>query len=192
MSSEDLDVPPPDDVAAQPRALMAELTRHVDEETAARVCADLLGGADPQGYPAALPYLAGRAAPGFLAGTWGPGYWSRIWGARGLLYVWTPDATSAVVAGLPDPAWRVGEMCLKVAAKREIFSAGDGAARLADHELPRVRGAAMRALGAVGDTEHVRTVRAALDDPDPDVRRHADRALTAMAERLDLAEPPAR
>ncbi len=77
-------------------------------------------------------------------------------------------------------------MCLKVATRHEVGGAGDGAARLAGHELPRVRAQAMRTLGAVGDTEHVDAVRAALDDEAPDVRRQAARALERLAERLDL------
>jgi len=186
----DLDVPPPRDLSAPPRTLMAELARHVDQAAAAQVCTDLLGGADPHDYPGALAYLAGRGTEKFLAGTWGPKYWSRVWGARGLLYVWSSDATPAVLAGLSDPEWRVAEMCLKVSAKREVPTAGDGAVQLADHELARVRAAAMRLLGKVGDTEHVATVRVGLDDPDADVRRHADGALLAMTERLDLARAP--
>ena len=44
----------------------------------------------------------------------------------------------------------------------------------------------MRALGFVGDTEHVDVVLAALDDPDEAVRRQAARACQRMARRLDL------
>ena len=62
-------------------------------------------------------------------------------------------------------------MCLKVTARHEVAGAGDGAAALADHELPRVRAAAMRALAVAGDTEHVDVVRDRLDDPDETVRR---------------------
>jgi hypothetical protein len=45
----------------------------------------------------------------------------------------------------------------------------------------------LRALGAVGDSEHVVVVRACLDDHDPAVRRQAERAVDRMAARLDLA-----
>ena len=121
-----------------------------------------------------------------LAGTgdWKP-YWSRVWAARGLLYVWDDCAAPAVLAGLTDPAWRVAEMCLKVAARRDL-PAGDEAVRLARHELPRVRAAALRALGAAGDVEHVPAVRGALEDDAEEVRAAAARALDRMRTRLDL------
>ena len=178
----------PRDLDAPPRELLAELARHVGESTASDLCAELLSGADPHDHPNALAYLAGRPAAPFLAGTWGPDYWARVWGARGLLYVWSDDATDAVVAGLSDSSWRVAEMCLKVAAEREIAMAGDAAVRLAGHELPRVRGAAVRALGRIGDTDHLHAVRAACDDADADTRGHADRALARMIDRLDLPD----
>jgi HEAT repeat protein len=101
--------------------------------------------------------------------------------------VWDDAATEAVVAGLADHAWRPAEMCLKVAARHEVAGTGDGAAALADHELPRVRAAAVRALGVVGDTEHVDVVAGRLDDPDEDVRRAAARAWERLTTRLDLA-----
>jgi hypothetical protein len=40
----------------------------------------------------------------------------------------------------------------------------------------------------VGDTEHVETVDAALDDPEVSVRTAAERAMARMAERLDLSD----
>jgi HEAT repeat protein len=111
----------------------------------------------------------------------------RTWGARGLLYVWDESAAPAVVAGLDDEHWRPGEMCLKVATKREIGEAGPRAAVLAvEGELPRVRMQALRTLGVVGDTEHVDLVRELLDDEDQAVRRQAARSLTLLARRLDL------
>lgn len=115
-------------------------------------------------------------------------YWIRTWGARGLLHVWDEAASGAVVAGLADEHWRPAEMCLKVATRREVGGAGDGAVLLAAHALPRVRSQAMRALAAVGDTEHVPAVRAALTDEDPGVRRQAARALDRLTERLDLRD----
>jgi HEAT repeat protein len=70
-----------------------------------------------------------------------------------------------------------------------VAGAGPGAARLATHELPRVRAQAVRTLGFVGDTEHLEVVRAALDDPEPAVRTQAARARARMAQRLDLPDP---
>jgi HEAT repeat protein len=79
-------------------------------------------------------------------------------------------------------------MCLKVAARHDVAGTGPSAARLATHELPRVRAAALRALAVVGDTEHADVVAARLDDPDEQVRAAAARAYEQLARRLDL--PP--
>jgi hypothetical protein len=100
--------------------------------------------------------------------------------------VWDDSATAAVVRGLADEHWRPAEMCLKVAARHEVAGTGDGAARLADHELPRVRAQAVRVLAVTGDTEHVELVRGRLDDEDAEVRKQAARALDALERRLDL------
>ncbi len=115
-------------------------------------------------------------------------YWVRTWGARGLLHCWGDAATRPVVAGLADEHYRPAEMCLKVSTQHEVAGAGPGAALLTRHALPRVRANAVRALGVVGDTEHTDDVLALLHDPEPQVRRHADRAYRRMATRLDL--PP--
>jgi hypothetical protein len=173
--------------------LVRELAEHLGTGPFVSVCTDLLAGADREEHLTALPYLTGHS---FADGTaardprrW-PDLWVRTWGARGLLHVWDDRATDAVVAGLGDQEWRPAEMCLKVTARHEVAGAGDGAARLATHDLPRVRAQAMRALAAVGDTEHVAAVRARLDDEHPDVRRAAAQALERLASRLDLEPPP--
>jgi HEAT repeat protein len=67
-----------------------------------------------------------------------------------------------------------------------VAEAADGAVRLCQHELPRVRATALRVLGAAGDTEHVDPVLVALEDPEPEVRRSAVRALRRLVRRLDL------
>ncbi len=77
-------------------------------------------------------------------------------------------------------------MCLKVVAAHDVAGAGDGAAALAGHDLPRVRAAAVRALAVAGDTEHVAVVQDRLADPDPAVRRSAARSLERLTQRLDL------
>jgi hypothetical protein len=110
----------------------------------------------------------------------------RTWGARGLLHVWDDSATASVVAGLADPDWRPAEMCLKVVARHDVAGAGDGAARLVEHHLPRVRAQALRALAVAGDTEHLETVRDRLEDADEQVRRQAARALERLGARLDV------
>lgn len=168
--------------------LVAELSGRLGVPATVGVCLDLLGGADRLGHLPELVYLTGLP---FAAGSatldpdrW-PDYWVRTWGARGLLYVWTDDAAPGVVAGLRDEHWRPAEMCLKVATRHDVAGAGDGAAALALHDLPRVRAQVMRALAVVGDSEHVAVVEVALDDPDPVVRRQAARAREALAARLD-------
>lgn len=178
-------LPPPTDPSAPVRALVSELGRLVGPEIAAGWCADLLSGADPHDYSVMLDFLGSNCRKAAFDPSWYD-YWPRTWGARGLLYVWADSAAPVVVNGLHDEHWRPAEMCLKVAAKREIGEAGPGAVPLTQHELPRVRAAALRCLGKVGDIEHVDAVDAALDDEQPAVRRAAARALTELVSRLDL------
>lgn len=152
-------------------------------------CISLLGGGDRNDYVADLRCLTGHAweqgSNLFSPESW-PDYWVRSWGARGLLHVWNDCATDAIIHGLSDEHWRPAEMCLKVAARHEVALAGDGAAKLASHELPRVRVQALRALAVVGDTEHVQVVHRALEDPREDVRSQAERTLLQMRVRLDF------
>ena len=174
-------IPAPRDPAAPVGELVAELAGHLGEPAVVALACDLLGGADRATYADELVYLTR------LADTAGhPEEWSRVWGARTLLYAWDEGAVPVVVAGLGDEAWRVAEMCLKVATRHEVAEATEGAVSLAGHGLSRVRGHALRLLGVAGDTEHVATVRKALSDPDEDVRRHAARALDRLEQRLDL------
>jgi len=169
--------------------LIADLAARLGVAQFVAVCAELMAGADREGYVDELRSLTGHAwQPGdgvFDREAW-QDYWVRTWGARGLLHVWDDVATDAVVQGLADQHWRPAEMCLKVAARHEVAGTGDGAAALASHELPRVRAQAMRALAVTGDTEHVGVVRDRLDDEDAEVRKQAARALDALERRLDL------
>jgi hypothetical protein len=169
--------------------LIADLAARLGVRRFVDVCTDLMAGADREEYVEELRGLTGH--------DWHPGdgvldreawhdYWVRTWGARGLLHVWDEAATGAVVRGLADEHWRPAEMCLKVAARHDVAGTGDGAAALADHELPRVRAQAMRALAVVGDTEHADVVRDHLDDEDAEVRKQAARALDALLMKLDL------
>jgi hypothetical protein len=168
---------------------IVELAEHLGTHDFVSVCVDLLEGAPREEYVEELRALTGHAwqpgDPVFDRTSWGD-FWVRSWGARGLLHVWHESAEGAVVAGLDDEHYRPAEMCLKVVARHDVAGAGDGAARLAVHTLPRVRAQALRALAVVGDTEHLAVVQEAQDDPDPDVRRHAGRAWEALAMRLDL------
>ena len=154
-------------------------------------CADLLAGRATWGDPD-LPdigWVGGQAVSG-----WGSPdhlddatrYWSRVWAARTLLYVWSEQCGPGVVAGLGDPAWRVREMCAKVAARWEVGPAAEPCAGLVTtDDVPRVRAAASRVLGAVGEAEHADALHEAVDDPDESVRVAAARALTTLERRLD-------
>ena len=171
--------------------LITGLAHRIGVPAFVEVCIDLLEGAPRERYGEELRALTGhdwRSGDDVLDPTVWADHWLRTWGARGLLHVWDDRAAPAVVAGLADEEWRPAEMCLKVTARHEVAGAGDGAAALADHELPRVRAQAMRALAAVGDTEHADVVRDHLADEDEAVRRQAARALERLARRLDLAD----
>ena len=169
--------------------LIVELSERLGRDEFTARCVALLEGAPREQHLDVLPWLTGHDwSEGESvrdAASW-KDHWLRTWGARGLLHVWDDNATSAVVAGLADEEWRPAEMCLKVVAAHDVAGAGDGAAALADHALPRVRAAAARALAVVGDTEHVAAVTDLLDDPDASVRRVATRSLERMRARLDL------
>jgi hypothetical protein len=169
--------------------LIEELAARLGQPGFTRVCVSLMEGAPREDHLDVLPWLTGHdwseGQPVRDPESW-QDYWLRTWGARGLLHVWDDAASDAVVVGLEDEHWRPAEMCLKVTARHEVAGAGDGAAALAGHDLPRVRAAAMRALAVAGDTEHVPVVEATADDPDPAVRKAAARALEQLRERLDL------
>ncbi len=90
------------------------------------------------------------------------------------------------MAGLRDEHWRPAETCLLVVAAHDVAGSGDAVAVLAGSGRPRVRVQAARALGVVGDVEHVEALRGLLEDPDGGVRRAAERGWAALAERLDL------
>lgn len=170
--------------------LIGELADRLGVPAFVQVCTDLMGGAPREEHVEEPRLLTGHDwQPGDAVldpARW-PDHWVRTWGARGLLHVWDDAATEAVVAGLADEHWRPAEMCLKVATRHEVAGAGDGAAALTSHELPRVRAQAVRTLGACGDSEHVALVRAAVDDADEQVRRQAGHALERLVSRLDLA-----
>lgn len=180
----------PGDPAVSPRDLLRRAVAEHGEDAVAAWCADLLAvraAFDDPDLPSLL-WLGGRVARWELDRAAAPGedrYWPRVWGARGLLYVWRPAAGPDVVAGLTDPAWRVREMCAKVTVLRELGEAADVLAGLLDDGTPRVRAAAARALGAVGEGEHAPGLHDALLDPEEAVRAAASRALDRLRDRLD-------
>ncbi len=175
-----------------PRETWATLAREVGEPEAARRCAALLEASEPGEVADTLQWLGGAAADALRAGSpWKP-FWVRVWGARGLLYVWDVSCIPSVVHGLADEHWRVAEMCVKVCARREIGAAGPAVALLADHEPPRVRSAVARALGIIGETEHLEVITSLHDDSEREVAAAAETALERMSVRLDLSTGPMR
>ncbi|GAA1659630.1 hypothetical protein GCM10009744_61260 [Kribbella alba] len=112
-------------------------------------------------------------------------YWIRVWAARAFLYVWRDDVVAALLVAAEDPAWRVREHVARITAQRELGQLVDALLPMLDHELPRVRAAAVRAVGAAGEFEHVEAVEELRDDPDHTVRAAVERALDRLERRLD-------
>lgn len=170
----------PTDPAATPAGLMRGLRSAVGDGHAAAWCVDLLAGRvapdDPDAPP--LAWLGGSAAA--QAGS----YWPRVWAARGLLNGWSnavaDDAVPVLIGAFGDPSWRVREMAAKVIRKHSLDAAAVPLLMLLDDTVPRVRSAACRALGAVGDERHTGAVRALADDEDDDVRWAAAAALDRL------------
>jgi hypothetical protein len=145
----------------------------------------MLRGADPTSDEDLLRRLGFEGELDWLTREPNP-YWARVWAARALRYCWTDSATAAVLAGLHDSAWRVVEHCAVIAADRELADAAPTLVELTEHPVPRVRVAAVRALGRVGEREHVPAVLGLADDPERIVRAAVERALPVLADRLDL------
>ncbi|MEV0843345.1 HEAT repeat domain-containing protein [Actinocatenispora sera] len=175
-------------------ATPAELARATEQrlgtdEMVAR-CVALLQHGDPFAEVEFIVWLAGASAenemrlrtpeddPSLL-------YWPRVWAARALVYVWDDAAIPAVLDALGDRAWRVREMAAKVVISHEIGAAGDRLVPLLSDPVPRVRIAAARALGVVGEAEHAPALREAVADDQDQVVARAEAALRAMSRRLD-------
>jgi hypothetical protein len=171
-------------VDSSPSDRMREAAHRHGDAVIAQRAADVLrgGGYDDE----LLLYLGGPHAQKMLERGDKP-YWPRVWAARALLYVWDPAAASAVVLALSDEHWRVREMAAKVCLKRTLSEALDRLAMLAGDPVPRVRAAAARALGALGEAEAAEPLRHLLDDVDRDVRIRAEQALDLLSRRLDRA-----
>jgi hypothetical protein len=125
-----------------------------------------------------LLYLGGDHARGILNGA-PPLYWPELWGTRALLYVWDDSAALAVSAALENQAWRVREMATRVAATRGLPVIEQLTTLLTD-DVPRVRAAAARALGALGGAEQIDAIRPLLKDGEIDVRRGAQQAIDQL------------
>ncbi|MGO3148264.1 MAG: HEAT repeat domain-containing protein [Leucobacter sp.] len=129
-----------------------------------------------------LLFVGGEHARGVLDGA--PVlYWPELWGARALLHVWDDSATPAAIGTLDNPAWRVREMGARVVAEHELPAVSELTALLTD-EVPRVRVAAARALGAVGALEDLDLLRPLLKDPEIEVRRGAQQGIDMLRSRF--------
>ncbi|MGO2745747.1 HEAT repeat domain-containing protein [Microbacterium sp.] len=129
-----------------------------------------------------LLFVGGEHAQGILDGA--PVlYWPELWGLRALLYVWNDSAAAAVIRTLDNPAWRVREMGARVVAARDLPAASELAQLLTD-DVPRVRVAAARAMGAVGAEEDLDLIRGLLKDAEVEVRRGAQQGLDTLRGRF--------
>jgi hypothetical protein len=131
--------------AGTPRQNVEALAEEIGPGLFVARCIDLLAGRDVDakvilalGGPPARWAVDGGAA--------GPDYWLRVWALRGLLWVWADEATPAVLAAMSDESWRVREMAAKVAARHRVDDALPQLLRLRDDAVPRVQGAATRAI----------------------------------------------
>lgn len=129
-----------------------------------------------------LIVAGGPHAQGLLDGA-PPLYWPEVWGARVLLYAWTDDAKDAVAAGLQNQAWRVREMCARVAGARSLDVAPLLRELLTDDNA-RVRAAGARALGEVGDASDTELLPNLFKDAEVEVRRAAQQAIARITARL--------
>ncbi len=141
-------------------------------------------------YGADLPKLVaitGNPNPGGWSAPVDPVnyYWVRVWAARVFLYVWRDDVVDALQVAARDPAWRVREHVARLTAQRELGQLVDALLPDLQHELPRVRATAARAVGAAGEAEHAEALQDLLEDPDLTVRVAAENALARLEKRLD-------
>lgn len=125
-----------------------------------------------------LLIAGGTHAQGILDGA-PPLYWPEVWGARVLLHAWNDSARDAALAGLQNRAWRVREMCCRVVATRGI-PASEHLCELLTDDTARVRAAAARALGEVGQSEDAEVLSQLFRDPEIDVRRAAQQAIAKL------------
>ena len=175
-----------------PREVVRAACAEYGEDTVIDWCIAFLTGeiSGEEAYGAELPKLVaitGRANPGGWSAPVDPVnyYWVRVWAARVLLYVWRDDAVDALQIAAADPAWRVREHVARITAQRELGQLVDALLPMLDHELPRVRASAVRAIGAAGEFEHAQAIEHLRDDPDQAVRVAVERALERLERRLD-------
>ena len=158
--------------------ITAAVARFGEQAVVDRCASLLMGGNEGEEF---LLVVGGRHAQGVLDGA-PPLYWPEVWGARALTFVWAATAASAVHRGLGDQAWRVREMCARVVFLRRLEEQ-EALTLLLTDEVARVRGAAARALGEVGDESHVEALTLLLKDDEKEVRRSAHDAMVRLEKR---------
>ncbi|HEY3556715.1 MAG TPA: HEAT repeat domain-containing protein [Kribbella sp.] len=175
-----------------PREVVRAACAEYGEDVVIDWCVAFLTGeiSGEEAYGAALPKLVaitGSDNPGGWKAPVDPVnyYWIRVWAARVFLYVWRDDLVDVLRGAANDPAWRVREHVAKITAQRELGQLVDALLPMLDHDLPRVRAAAVRAVGAAGEYEHAEAIRPLTNDPDRTVRATVERALTTLETRLD-------
>ncbi|WP_433022650.1 HEAT repeat domain-containing protein [Kribbella sp. CA-294648] len=175
-----------------PREVIAAACAQYGEDVVIDWCVAFLTGeiSGEDAFGADLPKLVaitGFANPGGWSRPVDPVnyYWIRVWAARAFLYIWRDDVVDALLLVADDPAWRVREHVARIAAQRELGQLIDVLLPMLEHELPRVRAAAVRAIGAAGEFEHAEALRDLLDDPDVTVRAAVERAIERLTRRLD-------
>lgn len=181
----------PTDPSGHPRDLVQEAVTTYGLHAVVDTCCALLEGHDDYDIlPVPVSYFGGAHATAQLRRgelvRRGQDHWPRVWAARGLRYVWLDYAELPLVRALGDPAWRVQEMAAKVVTLRALGSAAELLDPLVDSRVSRVRIAAIRALGVVGEYEHAERVRQ-VTDSDPAVHVAVDAALRRLRVRLDRA-----
>ncbi len=179
----------PSDPAAHPRDLVHDAVSCYGTHALVDTCLALLDGhSDYEMLPVPLSFLGGAHATALLRrgelAQRAQDHWPRVWAARVLRYNWLDYAEPVLVSALVDSAWRVQEMAAKVVALRELGSAAEALVPLLSSDVSRVRVAAVRALGAVGEHEHAALIRG-VTDPDPAAHVAVDAALRRMRVRLD-------
>ncbi|MEV6286868.1 HEAT repeat domain-containing protein [Kribbella sp. NPDC051770] len=175
-----------------PRAVVQAACARYGEQTVIDWCVALLteeiSGADAFGPDLPkLVALTGQENPGGWSRPVDPVnyYWVRVWAARVLMYAWSDEAVEALRMVADDPAWRVREHVARITAQRELGELVGLLLPMLEHELPRVRVAAVRAVGAGGEYEHAEAIEGLRDDPDQSVRAAVERALENLQTRLD-------
>ncbi|BBY26986.1 HEAT repeat domain-containing protein [Mycolicibacterium sediminis] len=78
-------------------------------------------------------------------------YWLRVWAARGLFWAWDDLALPQLIEAGEDEHWRVREWVGKIAGRYALPRTREVLERLVHDDVPRVRTAAVRALGVLGD-----------------------------------------